>query len=30
MTAFQAELKTTAQDKGSVVRNDSGPRRIGF
>ncbi len=30
MTAFQAELKTTAQDKGAVVRNDSGPRRIGF
>jgi 5-(carboxyamino)imidazole ribonucleotide mutase len=30
MTTFQAELKTTAQDKGAVVRNDSGPRRIGF
>ncbi|MEP9361767.1 5-(carboxyamino)imidazole ribonucleotide mutase [Nocardioides sp. CN2-186] len=30
MTAFQAELRTTAQDKGAAVRSDSGPRRIGF
>ena len=30
MRAFQAELKATAQEKGQVVRNDAGPRRVGF
>ncbi|GAA1763957.1 5-(carboxyamino)imidazole ribonucleotide mutase [Nocardioides hankookensis] len=30
MSAFQAELKKSAQEKGAVVRNDSGPRRVGF
>jgi len=30
MRTFQAELKATAQEKGAVVRNDSGPRRVGF
>jgi len=30
MTAFQAELKATAQEKGAVVRNDTGARRMGF
>ena len=30
MRAFQAELKATAQEKGEVVRNDAGPRRVGF
>jgi 5-(carboxyamino)imidazole ribonucleotide mutase len=30
MTAFQAELKTSAQEKGAAVRNDAGPRRLGF
>ena len=30
MVEFQAELKQTAQDKGAVVRGDSGGRRLGF
>jgi 5-(carboxyamino)imidazole ribonucleotide mutase len=30
MTAFQAELKATAQEKGAAVRNDASPRRLGF
>ena len=30
MAEFQAELKQTAQDKGAVVRGDSGGRRLGF
>ena len=30
MRTFQAELKANAQEKGAVVRNDSGPRRVGF
>jgi 5-(carboxyamino)imidazole ribonucleotide mutase len=30
MSAFQAALKTTAQEKGAVVRNDAAPRRVGF
>jgi 5-(carboxyamino)imidazole ribonucleotide mutase len=30
MRAFQADLKNTAQEKGEVVRNDSGHRRVGF
>ena len=30
MTAFQAELKATAQAKGAAVRNDVPGRRIGF
>ena len=30
MTAFQAELKATAQAKGEVVRNDAPGRRLGF
>jgi 5-(carboxyamino)imidazole ribonucleotide mutase len=30
MTAFQAELKATAQEKGKAVRNDAAPRRLGF
>src|SRR5215218_9970941 len=30
MVAFQAELKATAQEKGAVVRNDAGSRRVGF
>ena len=30
MTAFQADLKTSAQDKGAAVRRDSGGRRLGF
>jgi 5-(carboxyamino)imidazole ribonucleotide mutase len=30
MVAFQAELKATAQEKGAVVRNDAGGRRVGF
>jgi 5-(carboxyamino)imidazole ribonucleotide mutase len=30
MVDFQAELKKAAQEKGSVVRRDSGPRRVGF
>src|SRR4051812_48897717 len=30
MRAFQAELRATAQQKGAAVRNDTGPRRLGF
>ncbi|WP_395657569.1 5-(carboxyamino)imidazole ribonucleotide mutase [Nocardioides sp.] len=30
MTAFQAELKATAQAKGAAVRNDTPGRRVGF
>ncbi|MDO9458152.1 MAG: 5-(carboxyamino)imidazole ribonucleotide mutase [Nocardioides sp.] len=30
MTAFQADLKTAAQDKGAAVRGDVGGRRLGF
>jgi 5-(carboxyamino)imidazole ribonucleotide mutase len=30
MRAFQAELKVSAQEKGAAVRNDAGPRRVGF
>ncbi len=30
MTAFQAELKATAQAKGAAVRGDSPGRRVGF
>jgi 5-(carboxyamino)imidazole ribonucleotide mutase len=30
MTAFQAELRTSAQEKGATVRNDASPRRLGF
>ena len=30
MRAFQAELKQSAQEKGAAVRNDAGPRRVGF
>jgi len=30
MRAFQAELRASAQEKGAVVRNDAGPRRVGF
>jgi 5-(carboxyamino)imidazole ribonucleotide mutase len=30
MVEFQASLKEAAQAKGAVVRNDSGPRRLGF
>jgi 5-(carboxyamino)imidazole ribonucleotide mutase len=30
MLDFQAELKTSAQEKGRAVRNDAGPRRLGF
>ncbi len=30
MVEFQAELKQSAQDKGAVVRGDSGARRLGF
>jgi 5-(carboxyamino)imidazole ribonucleotide mutase len=30
MRTFQAELKASALEKGAVVRNDSGPRRVGF
>jgi 5-(carboxyamino)imidazole ribonucleotide mutase len=30
MSAFQAELKASAQEKGAVVRNEAGPRRLGF
>jgi 5-(carboxyamino)imidazole ribonucleotide mutase len=30
MVAFQADLKATAQEKGSVVRNAASPRRMGF
>ncbi|MBU1801790.1 MAG: AIR carboxylase family protein, partial [Actinobacteria bacterium] len=30
MVDFQAELRTAAQQKGAVVRGDSGARRLGF
>ena len=30
MLDFQAELKAKAQEKGAAVRNDIGPRRMGF
>jgi len=30
MLDFQAELKAKAQEKGAAVRNDVGPRRLGF
>lgn len=30
MVDFQAELRTTAQEKGATVRNDAAPRRLGF
>jgi 5-(carboxyamino)imidazole ribonucleotide mutase len=30
MVDFQAELKTSAQAKGSSVRSDAAPRRLGF
>jgi 5-(carboxyamino)imidazole ribonucleotide mutase len=30
MTVFQADLKKSAQDKGAVVRGESGARRFGF
>jgi 5-(carboxyamino)imidazole ribonucleotide mutase len=30
MVDFQSSLKATAQEKGEVVRNASGPRRLGF
>ncbi|WP_243056946.1 5-(carboxyamino)imidazole ribonucleotide mutase [Nocardioides sp. SR21] len=30
MVEFQAALKAAAQEKGSVVRNDSAGRRVGF
>lgn len=30
MVDFQAELKKVAQEKGSVVRRDAEPRRLGF
>ncbi|CAN5142088.1 5-(carboxyamino)imidazole ribonucleotide mutase [soil metagenome] len=30
MVDFQAELKKTAQEKGAIVRADSGGRRLGF
>jgi 5-(carboxyamino)imidazole ribonucleotide mutase len=30
MTAFQAELRATAQEKGETVRNDRPGRRLGF
>ena len=30
MVGFQAELRTAAQQKGAVVRGDSGARRLGF
>jgi 5-(carboxyamino)imidazole ribonucleotide mutase len=30
MTAFQAELRASAQEKGEVVRNDRPGRRLGF
>ena len=30
MLAFQADLKTTAQEKGATVRNDTPGRRVGF
>jgi 5-(carboxyamino)imidazole ribonucleotide mutase len=30
VTAFQAELRASAQEKGAAVRSDVGPRRLGF
>jgi 5-(carboxyamino)imidazole ribonucleotide mutase len=30
MVDFQVSLKEAAQGKGAVVRNDAGPRRLGF
>ncbi|GAA4735283.1 5-(carboxyamino)imidazole ribonucleotide mutase [Nocardioides endophyticus] len=30
MRTFQADLKNTAQEKGEVVRNDAGHRKVGF
>ncbi len=30
MVAFQAALKISAEEKGAIVRNESGPRRLGF
>jgi 5-(carboxyamino)imidazole ribonucleotide mutase len=30
MTAFQVELRASAQEKGEVVRNDRPGRRLGF
>ena len=30
MLDFQAELKTSAQEKGAVVRGDSSGRKLGF
>jgi 5-(carboxyamino)imidazole ribonucleotide mutase len=30
MRDFQRELKEKAQEKGAAVRNDAGPRRLGF
>jgi 5-(carboxyamino)imidazole ribonucleotide mutase len=30
VTAFQAELRASAQEKGAAVRSDTGPRRLGF
>jgi 5-(carboxyamino)imidazole ribonucleotide mutase len=30
MVDFQAELKTSAEEKGKAVRNDAAPRRLGF
>jgi 5-(carboxyamino)imidazole ribonucleotide mutase len=30
MREFQSELRSKAQEKGAAVRNDAGPRRLGF
>ena len=30
MTAFQAELRASAEEKGKAVRGDAGGRRVGF
>ena len=30
MVEFQASLKESAQAKGAAIRNDAGPRRLGF
>jgi 5-(carboxyamino)imidazole ribonucleotide mutase len=30
MVEFQASLKEAAQAKGAAVRNDAGPRKLGF
>lgn len=30
MVEFQAELKKSAHEKGALVRNDAGPRKLGF